>query len=311
MSRVRINEVTLSKQVDTMEDWKTNNVGYKTWMFTDHDVENVSLYERWAADCTRIMVTLEIGTKTEKEHLQGRVTFRVPKRYKALCKLCPKVHWEMAKVDCFIYEQKAGSIVKVSVDRRKQGKRSDISMALESIQKGAGRKRMWQDHGSFMVRHGKCYNDAVKNLAGHKTVGETPYKEVRFERPDLETLKKTKVIVLYGKAGMGKTVAVKQWLRGEQYLRVTDIDDLKLFDAEEHKAIVFDDFAPVNMSREQKLTLFEQEDARTVRCRYENAEIPPHTLKIFCLNKIWWDEEDGAFQRRTHWVTEGDLMMVQ
>lgn len=279
---------------------------HKTWMATDYDLENVEMYKRWAKDCNRIVVTEEVCPTTKKLHLQCRMTFTHAKRFAAVKKLNNKCKWIVAKSDCFLYEQKSDSKVRVIADNRKQGSRTDITQALEAIKGGAGKRKMWHDHGTFMVKHGKAYQEARKNLAAIKTVGETEHKGVRFKKPDLETIKKTKVIVLFGKAGIGKTVAVDQWLEGQEYLGVTDIDDLKNYDPTVHKAIVFDDFAPMNMTREQKLALFEQGKARTIRCRYENADIPPRTLKIFCLNKIWWDEEDDAFGRRTHWITEAD-----
>jgi len=280
----------------------------KTWVFTDYDMKNLAMYKTWENDCTRMTVSEEICPTTKKLHLQGRVTFRRAKRMASLKKACPKVHWEVAKSDCFIYEKKDGSKIKIEIDNRAPGARSDIKEGLAAVAGGASKREMWNNHQVFMIKYGKSYNEARSNLYKKAKVGDTRHQEIYFERPDLEEISKTQVVVFMGESGIGKTTAMKQWLKQVPYLLVKEVDDLKNFDESEHKAIVFDDFNAQGLSRESKLALFEQEDETTIRCRYENAFIPEMTIKIILCNKAWWDMDDPAFRRRTYWVTENDAV---
>lgn len=272
---------------------------HKTWCFTDFVLENVAMYAGWQGDVSRMVVSQEVCPDTGRPHLQGRITFKIAKRFAAVTKLVP-CHWEAAKVSCFIYEQKAGSEVLINVDNRAQGAHTEIQNAMEAIKDGRGKRYMAQWHPAWYCKYGNKFDELREHL--YKPIKTGLIKEgheIWYEKPDLEAIKEERVIVWIGPSGIGKSTAAKQWLVGYNYLLVKEPDDLKKFDDEIHNAILFDDFSPLEMTREQKLTIFEQVDECSIHCRYANATIPAGTIKIILCNDAWWPAFDPAFERRT------------
>lgn len=87
---------------------------------------------------------------------------------------------------------------------------------------------------------------------------------------------------VWGKSGTGKT----QWALGhfKTPLLVSHMDKLKEFDALSHDGIVFDDMSFKHMPKEAIIHLLDVANDREIHARYDIAEIPAGTKKIFCHN---------------------------
>lgn len=110
-----------------------------------------------------------------------------------------------------------------------------------------------------------------------------------------------KTLIIYGRAGMGKTELAKHLLpRG---FVVSDLDDLKEFDAKKHDGVIFDDCPISRLSPEEQIHLIDTDIRRTFKNRYKNAVFPKGTPRIFTtyhqsgpswVMKVW----DEAIKRR-------------
>lgn len=89
--------------------------------------------------------------------------------------------------------------------------------------------------------------------------------------------------LVWGMAGSGKT----QWALGHfnTPLLVSHMDKLKLFDAEVHDGIVFDDMSFKHLHAEAIIHLLDTANDREIHARYDIASIPAGTKKIFCHNR--------------------------
>lgn len=89
--------------------------------------------------------------------------------------------------------------------------------------------------------------------------------------------------LVWGLAGSGKT----QWALGhfKTPLLVSHMDKLKMFDKDTHDGIVFDDMSFKHLHTEAVIHLLDTANDREIHARYDIAEIPAGTKKIFCHNK--------------------------
>lgn len=103
----------------------------KTWKFTlfDYVESDEKLIADW--DKTRSAYGREICPTTGRRHLQGHITFKRAYRLTGLKKIHAKMHWEKAICHDWNYELKEKDYV--IDDRRKQGSRSDILDAVETL----------------------------------------------------------------------------------------------------------------------------------------------------------------------------------
>lgn len=109
---------------------------------------------------------------------------------------------------------------------------------------------------------------------------------------------KPSTLVLVGPTGCGKTSwALKRAIKPA--LIVTHMDDLRKFDPEFHKTIIFDDMSFTHMPETSQIHLVDQDLARSIHCRYGNAHIPPNTWKIFTCNKFPFTKHPAILRRLT------------
>jgi len=91
-----------------------------------------------------------------------------------------------------------------------------------------------------------------------------------------------KSIFIRGGSGLGKThFALAHFAHP---LLVSDLDDLKKFNAHLHDGIVFDDMSFLHIPPEKVIHLVDQDFQRSIRCRHSNVTIPANTAKIFTHN---------------------------
>ena len=159
-------------------------MSFRTWVYTwnnytDTDIESLKLLEANMHRCCK-----EIGEKGTP-HLQGAITFIRTYRLSALKKLFPKCHWEPAKAkDPENYCIK-GEVV-IDVKKNEQGKRSDLSEAIE-IATSQGIKQCAIQNPEVFVKY-------------HKGI-----KELLFTIHEDNDWYETEVIVLVGPPGCGKS----------------------------------------------------------------------------------------------------------
>lgn len=181
-----------------IEPIATANKAAKTWCGT---INNPTEAERnWLIsiapdDVNRIVASDEVGEGTEENpegtpHIQFQVTFKRAYRLTQLKKLCPRAHWEIAKAgQDFLYPNKVGSTVFLSVNNTRPGKRNDLESVAQQLRDGATPDTLLdKDENLTVVAR---YPHFVNHLASH-------YKKRKGWSPP-------EVFVHYGSTGTGKT----------------------------------------------------------------------------------------------------------
>lgn len=269
----------------------------KSWRFTLNNYldDDVQLFQRWEPEVTRMTVSKETG-ESGTPHLQGFITFRRTYRLQGLKKLHPRAHWEMAIADqdC-LYEMKDKSEVVINVDNRQQGKRNDIDLTLDSIRDGASVRDLWVNHTSAMVRYSRGFIQAHQILNQRSTA--SVHTEWRW--PKITDFSKS--IILVGPPGIGKTEYAK--MHFSNALMVSHMDDLLRFLPGTHDGIIFDDMDFLHMPRTSQIHLVDQDNDRSLHCRYNVAFIPARTPKIFTCNELCVDSREQAVMRRVEVIT--------
>jgi hypothetical protein len=133
--------------------------------------------------------------------------------------------------------------------------------------------------------------------------------------------KNSHTLVLESASGFGKTQGIISLLTANGYTSILRINDInKLTDLRtEHTALILDDLAWDETSRETKINLFDKDSISNIRVLYGTVDIPPDILKIVLTNNRMpivceWDPRmiDGiygswryseAIQRRVRIVT--------
>lgn len=89
--------------------------------------------------------------------------------------------------------------------------------------------------------------------------------------------------VLIGPSGCGKSTWAKR-VAPKPALFVSHVDDLRKYNADVHKSIIFDDMDFNHWPRTAQIHLVDQHDVRSINVRYGTVTIPAGTPKIFTSN---------------------------
>lgn len=109
--------------------------------------------------------------------------------------------------------------------------------------------------------------------------------------------------VLVGPSGCGKTTwALKK--TPKPALLVSHMDDLRHFDPNYHKSLVFDDMKFIHMPLQAQIHIVDQDWPRSIHCRYRTAPIPAHTHKIFTCNEQPFADHPAIERRITRILNE-------
>lgn len=111
-----------------------------------------------------------------------------------------------------------------------------------------------------------------------------------------QTLPENSCAVLVGPSGCGKSSWAKRVVP-KPALFVSHIDTLRLFRANYHKAIIFDDMCFTHLPLQAQIHLVDWIDSRQIHCRYGTATIPAKTIKVFTCND-WPFMDHPAINRR-------------
>lgn len=233
----------------------------RSWCYTlnNYTERDQVLVTNWE-DVTRHTCGRELGTETGTPHLQGAITFNSPKRFSGVRKLLPGAHWEVmaARGDqAFEYARKDNDTI-VDVDNRRQGKRTDLDDAIETL-KSEGIGEMCVQHAGVYVK----YHGGMEKLAVRLSA-------VRNERPT--------VYWIHGPTGTGKTRLVHDieprddiWTSG---------DDLKWFDGYDGQRVaLFDDFRGDMCKFRWLLRLLDRYPVR-VQVKGSSVQFRPTTIWI-------------------------------
>lgn len=277
----------------------------KSWLATvnNYTDDDITLFRSWGNDVTRITACAETAPSTGTKHLHVKITFKKAKRLTALKKLHGKARWDDMKFDSddALYCKKDESLQLFDIDNRKQGKRSDLDTAIESIKAGATTKELWQNHTSVMVRYHKGMELAKQHL-----FPVVYYPKHRLdEYPNWEPITDWSTShLIIGPANIGKTEFAKAHFP-DGFLFVRHIETLLKFDPEIHTGIVFDDMAFRHMPRESQIHLLDVDNPSDIHVRYQTVHIPANTKKIFTCNPQSYPflTPDDAVDRRVT-VTE-------
>jgi len=215
---------------------KTKNIPVKAWCFTDQ-IPADAKPAKPAIDealCQYLVAQQEIAPTTGQRHWQGYVYFKKNMRLSACKKLLPRAHWEASKGSpeqnqayCTKEESRAPDTLPYEVGTPPiKGKRTDLDSFKDAVRSGK-RMRELADEGflSVLARYPRLY----ANLSA-------------LTRPD--TNPDRKVVLLYGKAGAGKTrhVMDKHGKTDELYLQPIS-NGTPWFDGYDgHKVALLDDF---------------------------------------------------------------------
>lgn len=287
-----------------------NNNTCKDWTFTlnNYTDEDLNMFAMWCnpdkPEVNMATISKEVGA-TGTPHLQGRIILKTAKRFTAMKKLHSKVHWGWTKMqEDSLYCMKEGSDVIHNVDFRRQGKRSDLEGAIKMAKDGATDRQLWTEHAATMCRFERgikrCRDVFNEDAAVANYTLESFAHVPRAWKPITNW---SKSIILLGPPGVGKTEFAKAHFGTGNFLLVSDLDDLLRFNKYEHKGIIFDDVDFSGLSRTIQIHLYDQDNPRSIRCRYANANIPAKTKKIFTCNELTVDLDDYALARRVS-VTE-------
>jgi len=167
-----------------------------------------------------------------------------------------------------------------------------------------------------MIMHESPQQFIISNtsiMAYLQSLKETTYAApmipdmTRYKTKSFPTWDPLKTLILWGPSGIGKTSLAIHLLHGKGLL-VSQIDSLRRF-GPNYSGIILDDMSlmgdPITKKGqwpvEGQIHLVDNYNARQIRCRYENADIPARTLKIWTTNKRpceILDVHEEAIQRR-------------
>lgn len=193
----------------------------RSWCFTlnNYTTDEEDLLKN--LECNYIVFGYEIAPETSTPHLQGFVTFTKVMRLAGVKKLLPRAHWEKAISGIASEKYCKKTAVFFEKDNRKQGARTDLSVAVDLVKQGKY-KQLIEEHPETYIR----FHNGLDKLC-------VKYQKPRSEKPI--------VTWLHGPTGVGKTKYIYDnhkaedvWISGR---------DLKFWDGYENQPVVLlDDF---------------------------------------------------------------------
>lgn len=206
----------------------------KSWAFTlnNYTDEDIQLITDWEKNY--LIYGKEVG-ENGTPHLQGTIVFKSGKRLGGLKKLHNSIHWE----PCINLDASINYCMKdknyVIQDNRKQGKRNDLSDAIECLRE-KGLKTLKNEHPEVYVK----YHSGLEKLV-NETQPERDFKPY--------------VTWLWGSPGTGKTRYVND---REKSLWISD-NNFKFWNGyENQEAVCFDDLRESDITFTQLLKVLDR-----------------------------------------------------
>jgi len=202
----------------------------RNWVFTINNPSSPQLpaAPEWVEKVRYCVWQLELSS-TGTRHIQGYLSFAKPVRLSALKKLDPNAHWEVRRgthEEAHKYCTKEDTRIEGPFEYGtppSQGKRSDLLEVKKFIDEGASDKQIADEHFSTWVRHHKAFS--------YYRAISTPPRTF-----------KTRVTVIYGPTGVGKTHDIHEEFPDAFWLTRSP-NSVVYFDGyDQQKAVVIDEF---------------------------------------------------------------------
>lgn len=157
-----------------------------------------------------------------------------------------------------------------------QGQRTDLEDACDAIKEGATLRELWHDHTPVMVKFSRGLRAAKRAL---EPISDRPILSGPWPVTIPDQIRS---LVIWGSSGVGKTEFARFLLPGALFVR--HMDDLAHFDPDDHVGIIFDDMSFLHTPRSAQIHLLDWDYPSSIHIRYQVAEIPAHTPKVFLCN---------------------------
>lgn len=283
----------------------------KRWTFTlnNYSPEECEFLKQPREEISYIVIGKEEG-REGTPHLQGYVEFCSKKSLLTAKRSLgsERIHIEVSKGSSSenrTYCMKDGDILVEYGEPMQQGKRNDLQNIVEEIKAGVSIPQIWQDFPLQMIRYERGIRSAYKALSPNVAAPPPRFALDAFGWNKEYDWKYSQI--MWGAAGIGKTEFAKALL--PKALFVSHMDDLVSFDSSIHEGIIFDDMSFTHMPRTAQIHIVDQDNNRSIHCRYTCAHIPANTKKIFLTNESGGnivDLLDLAIRRRVqiHYLDE-------
>lgn len=282
------------KRATAVAGHRDKNARARGWCFTAYDLRKEP-YE--ALEAEALVVGQETCPTTKRIHFQGFVYFKSAKTFSAVQKALPfGTHIEKMRgtpAQAWEYCEKEGNVVVTKGSKPAgQGTRSDIEMLMKQIADGATMEQVADACGEVWFK----YHRAAER-----------YMEMKRGKPRKDP---SKVIVLWGDAGTGKTRRAVQ--EGAQPVEFQGKRFVAGYDYQE--VVVFDDFEDDQVPRGMFLKLLDRY-AYKIDVKGGCKDWAPKVIFITSNHDpATWYGGDDAVRRRlheVHWYRSMEGGMVQ
>ena len=144
-----------------------------------------------------------------------------------------------------------------------------------------GMKRLMDEYPDEFYRNGGRIMPMLTMRLGRTCTPTYNITQFHLEGYGLPLPVQEKAIVLYGNSEIGKTALALAHF--ERPLLVTCFDDLKKIGLD-CDGLVFDDMDFTHLTAEGVIAILDMEFERSIKCRYQDAEIPAGLPRIFTTN---------------------------
>lgn len=229
----------------------------RSWCFTINNYTEADITAiEGLLDLSNVLYAAKEQGDNGTPHIQGYITWAKTRRLAALKKFLPRAHWERAKgrkkdnynyiieVDSTKHPTKTQGEVLFNHDNTNQGKRSDLELAIDTLQE-RGVAAVAEDHPVEFVKYSKGLTALWTASFSHREHRNPPT-----------------VYWLYGASGTGKTRSVfdafetsevymwnrtDKWFDGYQQQRVLLFDELRPNNCHFSNLLGFLDRYPINL----------------------------------------------------------------
>lgn len=278
--------------VDESDDQRCQN-----WFLTVNNPtsEDLASVNKAHEMCKYVIACKEVGKECKTPHSHVLLVFKNAVRFGTLKDLFPRANIQKVRslAHCVKYVKKDGDFQEWGVcPRLKNVDGSPLKEVAELVKKGASKRKIADAFPVEFMRYARGISELIAvrqpDLEDRRWYGPYPFgipRDFEWDRS----------LVLEGPSGVNKSQFAKALFGHGRVLVVSQLDQLKSYDADLHDGIIFDDMR--FYGRDLGIALTDVDENRYIKCRYEDALIPAGTRKVFTYND-WPFEEHAAIRRR-------------
>jgi len=274
---------------------------YRNWFLTINNPtpsDNQGLIELEGV-CRYACVAKEVGKECGTLHLHVVVVFQNQIRFDTVKGMFPRANIQVIRSlpHAIKYVKKDGDFHEIGKCPRLPGTKeaSPLNEVAEAVKKGATMRDIARDFPVETIRYSRGIAELVR-LTASSTEGDRWYGP--YQQPMISDWSRTHVVM--GASGVGKSQWAKSHFEPGKVLIVSHMDDLLKFNPQVHDGIIFDDMEFKYLPRTTQIHLTDQDEDRSLHCRYQTAFIPSGTKKIMTANEMPVEINDPAIARRVH-----------